>query len=112
MKLLYNINKVVIIMNLILIVIPFFGLIFMFITGCIQVISFIVFLFLWKKIAYSLRRYFLIYPILVGIALAILSLEKDVSFVISLSLSASMAIGFVFLLKKQRDITAISIQES
>ena len=106
MKTLYNINKVTLIINLILVVIPFFGLIFMLITGCVQVISYIISLFLWKQIAHSLRRYFLIYPVLVSIALAILALEKDVSFVISLSLSALIGIGFVFLLKKQNDGTS------
>ncbi|WP_299210048.1 hypothetical protein [uncultured Dokdonia sp.] len=105
MKHLYNINKVVIIINLVLVIIPFLGLVFLLVTGFFQVISFIACLIYWKRIDHSLRKYFIAYPFLAGICLGILAIETDVSFTISLSLSALLALSFLFLLKKQKDIT-------
>lgn len=104
MKLLYKINKVVIIINLVLVIIPFLGLAFLIVTGLFQVISFIVCLIYWKRIDQSLRKYLIAYPFLAGICLGILGIETDVSFTISLSLSALLALSFLFLLKKQKDI--------
>lgn len=104
MKLIYNINKVVIIINVILVIIPFFALLFMTITGVVQVISYLAILTMWKRTDPSIRNYLSIYPFLVAIALGVFSLQTDVSFVISLSLSALIGIGFLFLLRKQKNI--------
>lgn len=104
MKRLYNINKVIIIINLILAFIPFIGLLFMVITGITQVISYIIYLTKWRHIDTKLRNYFIAYPFLVAIVLSIISIGKDISFVISLSIAALIAIGFLFLIKKQKDI--------
>lgn len=105
MKRLYNINKIVIIINLILVIIPFLGLVFMFITGCVQVISYSVCLMYWKRINSTLRNYFIVYPFLVSIALGTLYIGTDTSYAISMSIAALLAIGFLFLLKKQKDLS-------
>ena len=105
MKLLYNINKVVIIINLILVIIPFLGLVFMFITGCVQVLSFLVLLLFWKRIDITLRNYFIAYPFLVSITLGILYIGTDTSYAISMGIAALLAIGFLFILKKQKDLS-------
>jgi len=83
---------------------PFLALVFMTVTGSVQVISYIVLLFMWKRIHIKLRKYLIIYPLLAGIVLGILSIDKgDISFTISIFLSVIIAIGFLLLLKKQKD---------
>ncbi|MFC4636237.1 hypothetical protein ACFO3O_20185 [Dokdonia ponticola] len=104
MKLLYNINKVIIGINLILIVIPFFALLFMTITGIVQVISYLVVLTMWKRTDPSTRKYLSMYPFLVGLSLGILYIGTDTSYAIAMCIAAILAIGFLFILKKQKDL--------
>ena len=96
MKIVYKINKIIIIINLILALIPFLGLLFMIITGFTQIVSYTIWISKWKHIHLTLQRYFIAYPFLVIIALGIIPINTDASFVISLSISALLAIGFLF----------------
>lgn len=101
MKTLYTVNKIVFIINLILAFIPFAGLLFMMITGAVQVTSYMIYLTKWKQIHPVLRNYFILYPFLVGITCSILAIGKDITFIISLSIATLIAICFLYITYRQ-----------
>ncbi|WP_339848790.1 hypothetical protein [uncultured Dokdonia sp.] len=90
MKTIYKINKVIVIINLILFIIPYFGLIFMMATGATQIILYLIHICYWKKIPTLFKKHLILYGLLVMATLSFLYFgeefvyAKDFVFVVSL----------------------------
>ena len=104
MKNIYTINKFVIVANLLLYITIYGGLLFQIVTGTIQVISFLIYLFLWKKIDRSLLKHFISYGICMLIVLSLFFTSMSFNHpmtIIAIFASALLAVYFVFLSKWQ-----------
>lgn len=107
MKTMYQINKVVLIVNVLLFIIPFLGLLFLMITAITQLTLFAVYLWKWKMIATSLKKFFILYGILATIALSLLyvinlsAYGKDTIFIVSMVLATICAVLSLYLSRKQ-----------
>lgn len=107
MKTLYMINKVLIIINVILGLTIYFGLLFMIITGFAQVVMFIVYLSKWKKISDQYKTHFITYGCLTIITLIALFISvqlnhhADTIILLSLFMGGGLAFYFLYLSKKQ-----------
>ncbi len=107
MKLLYQFNKICLIINLILYLTFFFGLYAQIVLGGIQVISAIGLFFIWKKFKDNHKKQFLIYWILVslyGIAWLSEIQLNDFWWLSIIVIPMSIAIYFVWLLNNLKNI--------
>lgn len=106
MKNIYTINKIIIIVNLILYITLFGGLLFQMVTGTIQIISFIVYLFVWKKLDKTLHKHFIAYGItmitIVSIFFTSISFNHPMT-LFAIIASALLAVYFLFISKWQTD---------
>lgn len=72
MKTIYKINKVTVIINLILFIIPYFGLVFMMVTGVTQIIIYLIHLCYWDKTPTLFKKHLVLYGLLVITTLSFL----------------------------------------
>ncbi len=101
METIYKINKVIVIINLILALTIYFGMLFLPITGIVQIASFVYFLCHWKNINPRLKNHFIGYGISVVITLSILScinFFKSSSFFIWMPMISGICLAIYFLL--------------
>ncbi len=93
MKTLFKINKVIIIVNAILFIIPYFGLLFMIITGISQLTLFFIYVLKWKSIATQLKKHFIYYGVIASISIALLFMSKEFSYGRDIAMIISMVLG-------------------
>ncbi|WP_299683330.1 hypothetical protein [uncultured Dokdonia sp.] len=107
MQTLFKINKVIMIINAILFIIPYFGLLFMIITGISQLTLFLIYVSKWKLIATELKKYFISYGIVASISVGLLIISnkfsngQDALMIISMLLGGILSLCFLYLSKKQ-----------
>ena len=104
MKNIYLINKIVIVANLLLYITIYGGLLFQMVTGTIQLLSFFIYLLLWKKLDKRLLKHFLAYGICTFIIL--IFFFTSISFnhpmtLVAIITSALLAAYFLFISKWQ-----------
>lgn len=104
MKNIYTINKFVIVPNLLLYITIYGGLLFQMLTRTIQVISFLVYLFSWKKIDSNLHKHFITYGIcmliIVSVFFTSMSFNHPMT-LLAIFASALLAVYFTFISKWQ-----------
>lgn len=114
MKTLYKINLILVIINVILGLTIYLGLLFMIITGVCQVVMYLIYLSKWKDISKELKTPFIKYGIITVITLSVFSYalydESDFLFTLPMITSGLLAFYFLYISKKQRDFYVSSLQ--
>lgn len=77
MKYLYKINKWLIIINILLFIIPYFGLLFLIILGAVQVIMSVIIAFNFTQLAKNSKSQFILYSVITIIILIITKLTYN-----------------------------------
>lgn len=113
MKTLFLINKTLIITNAILFITVYGGLLFLPITGVIQVCCFVHLLFRWSDVAPHLKKYFIIYGAVTVLNLSLLICliyfsSFDFLFWLPIILGIALSIYFLILTYKQSEYTLTS----
>ena len=106
MKNVYTVNKVLLIVNTLLFLTIYFGLLFLIVTGIVQILCFIYYMVHWEKIDPKLELYFRSYGVLVPLILCpFLFLEYLGDYMglllIPLIAGSILAICFTLLSRKQ-----------
>ena len=93
MRTIYKINKVVVIFNLVLVIISYFTMLFLPITGIIQLVMFGMYCIIWQSVAEPLKKHFAVYGFLVFISLRLLFFSGKLEYYRDFSLISSMVLG-------------------
>lgn len=117
MKTIYILNKVLIVINLVLFLTIYFGLLFLPITGITQLVCFLFFLSHWKKMDPSIKKHLRYYGISVLITLGILlSLQYlqnlDLLFWLPIIFGGILSIYFLLITERQSNYSLNQQQDS
>ena len=93
MKTIYKINKVVVIVNLILFLTIYFGMLFLPVTGIVQLVMFGIYCYKWQSVVEPLKKHFVIYGSLALLSLGLLFLSPGLGYWDGFSLISSMVLG-------------------
>ncbi|TVZ53160.1 hypothetical protein OD90_2357 [Dokdonia sp. Hel_I_53] len=110
MKKIYSLNKILIIINIGLFIIPYFGLLFMIITGVVQIILFFIYVMKWNQIPQSNKKQLLVYVaicliIFIGIYYSSASeYYNDLILSMLLIISGLLELYFLYISKKLSDL--------
>ena len=115
MKTIYLLNKILVSINAFLFLLYYIGLLFLPITGAIQVCCFVYLLFRWSDVAPHLKKYFIIYGVVTVLSLSLLLCLNyfssfDFLFWLPITLGIALSIYFLILTYKQSEYT-LSSQE-
>ncbi|ANH60131.1 hypothetical protein [Dokdonia donghaensis] len=113
MKTIYLLNKILVSINAFLFLLYYIGLLFLPITGAIQVCCFVYLLFRWSDVAPHLKKYFIIYGVVTVLSLSLLLCLKyfsslDFLFWLPIILGIALSIYFLILTYKQSEYTLTS----
>lgn len=113
MKTIYLLNKILVSINAFLFLLYYIGLLFLPITGAIQVCCFVYLLFRWSDVAPHLKKYFIIYGVVTVLSLSLLLCLNyfssfDFLFWLPIILGIALSIYFLILTYKQSEYTLTS----
>ncbi len=114
MRKIYTINKILIIVNIALFIIPYFGLLFMIITGVVQLTLFLIYMFRWKQIPKNNKKQLIWYIAICSIIFISIYYSSaseyynDLIPSMLLIISGLLALYFLYISKKLSDLNSKS----
>ncbi|WP_299150618.1 hypothetical protein [uncultured Dokdonia sp.] len=113
MKTIFLLNKILVSINAFLFLLYYIGLLFLPITGAIQVCCFVYLLYRWSDVAPHLKKYFIIYGVVTVLSLSLLLCLNyfssfDFLFWLPIILGIALSIYFLILTYKQSEYTLTS----